>query len=54
MWIIERIGWNQWYDDGGRWIGNREAAREYQSRIDAITQASLLSADNGECEAVKK
>jgi hypothetical protein len=50
--ILERIGWNQWMDEGGRWQGNREAAREFTNLDEADSEAEKLNEEFGEDDVV--
>lgn len=44
-WIIERVGWSQWLDEGDVWRASREAARRYTSRDAAEAAAAALTTE---------
>lgn len=50
--IIERTGWSQWYDGGGRWVSNRDAAQQFADRESADAVAADLNAEFGSDDAV--
>jgi DNA-binding XRE family transcriptional regulator len=54
MFIIERK-WGQWYDEGGNWIKNRDAARVFGSEYEAAEKAGELNVEFGadDCDVVK-
>ena len=48
LYCVERTGWNQWEDDGGRLVKTMAAARTYDTEGEAQNRADILNAEDGE------
>ena len=50
LYCVERVGWDQWEDDGDRMVSRIESARVYDTEAEAANRAAILNELDGEHE----